>query len=241
MLRPVGLISSRWCSGGMVSRGVDGADEFGVRNAGHVDAGDPGLGHAAVVVVGWNLCQPAARASILDQRPALRGRASSARRADDLLRARVLRHLGQRRRVGGPRAVSGHGRERPAGGPVHGCGGRGRLQHACGRSGRSGADRQRRISVHRHRGDGSARQFDLSRRRPDPLQTAGQSSPALATFNDVPTTDPAFQYIEALFASGATGGCGGGAYCPNAPVTRRQMAVFLAKLLGLHWPSVSAL
>jgi S-layer homology domain len=60
--------------------------------------------------------------------------------------------------------------------------------------------------------------------------------PATATFNDVPTNDAGFQYIEALAASGITGGCGGGNYCPDNPVTRRQMAVFLAKALGLHWP-----
>jgi hypothetical protein len=61
-------------------------------------------------------------------------------------------------------------------------------------------------------------------------------APATPTFNDVPTTDPAFQYIEALVASGATAGCGGGKYCPDSPLTRRQMAVFLSKLLGLQWP-----
>ncbi len=65
-----------------------------------------------------------------------------------------------------------------------------------------------------------------------------QISPAPATphFNDVPASDPAFQYVEALLASGITGGCGGGNYCPDSPVTRRQMAVFLAKALGLYWP-----
>ena len=64
-----------------------------------------------------------------------------------------------------------------------------------------------------------------------------QISPAPATphFNDVPTSDSAFQYVEALLASGITGGCGGGNYCPDSPVTRRQMAVFLAKALGLYW------
>jgi len=61
-------------------------------------------------------------------------------------------------------------------------------------------------------------------------------APATATFNDVPTDHPFFQYVEALAASGITGGCGGGNFCPNNPVTRGQMAVFLAKALGLHWP-----
>jgi hypothetical protein len=59
--------------------------------------------------------------------------------------------------------------------------------------------------------------------------------PATATFTDVPTNYWAFQYIEALAASGITAGCGGGLYCPGTAVTRDQMAVFLAKALGLHW------
>jgi hypothetical protein len=60
--------------------------------------------------------------------------------------------------------------------------------------------------------------------------------PADPTFGDLPTSDPAFQFVEALVASGITVGCGGGNYCPDEPLTRRQMAVFLAKALGLHWP-----
>jgi hypothetical protein len=61
--------------------------------------------------------------------------------------------------------------------------------------------------------------------------------PGAATFGDVLVADPAFQFIEALAASGITAGCGGGNYCPDAPLTRRQMAVFLAKAMGLHWPN----
>lgn len=62
------------------------------------------------------------------------------------------------------------------------------------------------------------------------------AAPASATFLDVPTSDFGFQYVEALVAAGVTGGCGGGNYCPDTPVTRRQMAIFIAKALGLHWP-----
>jgi hypothetical protein len=61
-------------------------------------------------------------------------------------------------------------------------------------------------------------------------------APAVATFGDVPTSSPQFQFVEALVAAGITAGCGGGNYCPNNPVTRGQMAVFLAKALGLQWP-----
>ena len=60
-------------------------------------------------------------------------------------------------------------------------------------------------------------------------------APATATFADVPTTDGRFRFVEALVAAGITGGCGGGLYCPEAPVTRGQMAVFLSVALGLFW------
>lgn len=38
--------------------------------------------------------------------------------------------------------------------------------------------------------------------------------------------------INALAASGITGGCGAGRYCPDAPVTREQMAAFLVRATG---------
>ena len=60
--------------------------------------------------------------------------------------------------------------------------------------------------------------------------------PATPTFGDVPASHPFYQFIEALAYSGITGGCGGGNYCADAPLTRGQMAVFLSKALGLHWP-----
>ncbi len=61
--------------------------------------------------------------------------------------------------------------------------------------------------------------------------------PDTADFNDVPTGHPYFQFVEALFRSGITAGCGGGNFCPDSPVTRGQMAVFVAKALGLYWPN----
>jgi cysteine-rich repeat protein len=49
-------------------------------------------------------------------------------------------------------------------------------------------------------------------------------------FADVPCTGGPFDpWIEDLAAHGITGGCGGGLYCPDATVTRKQMAVFLLK------------
>jgi hypothetical protein len=63
-------------------------------------------------------------------------------------------------------------------------------------------------------------------------------APGTATFpNDVPTTHPFFRFVEALAAAGVTGGCSAGSYCPDAAVTRGQMAVFLATALGLHFPN----
>jgi S-layer homology domain len=62
-------------------------------------------------------------------------------------------------------------------------------------------------------------------------------APGNAMFTDVATDHVFFQYIEALAASGITGGCGGGNYCPDQPLTRGQMAVFLSKALGLHFPN----
>ena len=67
------------------------------------------------------------------------------------------------------------------------------------------------------------------------LQLQISPAPGVATFNDVPVGSFGFQHIEALAASGITAGCGGGAFCPNNTLTRAEMAIFLAKALGLHW------
>jgi len=62
-------------------------------------------------------------------------------------------------------------------------------------------------------------------------------APATATFDDVSTGHPFFAFIEALSAAGITAGCSASPplYCPDAPLTRGQMAVFLSRALGLHW------
>ena len=49
------------------------------------------------------------------------------------------------------------------------------------------------------------------------------------TFADVAESHWAYQFIESLAASGISAGCGGGNYCPDGPVTRAQMAVFLER------------
>jgi hypothetical protein len=48
---------------------------------------------------------------------------------------------------------------------------------------------------------------------------------------------PYHRFIEALAAAGISGGCGGGLYCVDNPITRGEMAVFLAAALGLHFPN----
>ena len=60
--------------------------------------------------------------------------------------------------------------------------------------------------------------------------------PAAATFGDVPPSHPFFRAIEALAGAGITNGCGSGNFCPEQPVTRGEMAKFLANALGLDWP-----
>jgi hypothetical protein len=53
-------------------------------------------------------------------------------------------------------------------------------------------------------------------------------------FNDVPASSPFCPWIEELARRGVVSGCGGGNYCPAAPVTREQMAVFISATFGLQ-------
>jgi hypothetical protein len=59
--------------------------------------------------------------------------------------------------------------------------------------------------------------------------------PACTTpmFSDVPASSPFCRWIEELARRGVVTGCGGGNYCPTAPVTREQMGVFLSVTFGL--------
>jgi hypothetical protein len=52
-------------------------------------------------------------------------------------------------------------------------------------------------------------------------------------FADVPASSPFCRWIEELARRGVVTGCGGGNYCPTAPVTREQMGVFIAGTFGL--------
>jgi len=52
---------------------------------------------------------------------------------------------------------------------------------------------------------------------------------AVGIFVDVPVSSPYARWIEQLYHDGVTVGCGSGNYCPGAPVTRAEMAVFLTR------------
>jgi uncharacterized repeat protein (TIGR01451 family) len=51
-------------------------------------------------------------------------------------------------------------------------------------------------------------------------------------FTDVPIDHWAGEFIEALAAAGITAGCGDGKFCPDSPVNRAEMAVFLTRTFG---------
>lgn len=54
-----------------------------------------------------------------------------------------------------------------------------------------------------------------------------------AAFSDVPVTHPFFDYIQMMRFYGITTGCTATEYCPDAPTTRGQMAVFIIRsMLG---------
>jgi hypothetical protein len=63
--------------------------------------------------------------------------------------------------------------------------------------------------------------------------SAYQPGPASGVFDDVPASDPYAPWIEELFRSGITAGCGGNNFCPGDPNTRGEMAVFLDLTFGL--------
>ena len=77
------------------------------------------------------------------------------------------------------------------------------------------------------------------------MHGASYSPPAVEAstgFNDVPVDYWAAPWIKQLAVEGITGGCGNGNYCPENPVTRAQMAVFLlrAKYTSAYTPPPAA-
>ena len=56
------------------------------------------------------------------------------------------------------------------------------------------------------------------------------------SFTDVPRSNPYYRGVETLLHNGVTGGCGVQSYCPHAPATRAQAAVFvLASMHGIGY------
>lgn len=54
-------------------------------------------------------------------------------------------------------------------------------------------------------------------------------------FADVPVGHPYRGYIEQLWLSEMTNGCGGGNYCPDRSITRAEMAIFLVRAFAIPY------
>ena len=63
----------------------------------------------------------------------------------------------------------------------------------------------------------------------------------LLDFSDVPVSYDFYAFVMTVADDGISAGCGNGAFCPDAPVTRAQMAVFLLKSrFGEHYTPPAA-
>ena len=64
------------------------------------------------------------------------------------------------------------------------------------------------------------------------VETALGNAPNLpsGSFTDVPADHPFCGYVERLATDGITAGCASGKFCVDDPITRAQMAVYLATL-----------
>ena len=70
------------------------------------------------------------------------------------------------------------------------------------------------------------------------LETLLDGEPTAATFIDVPADAWFAPFVEALRLAGITTGCAVDRFCPEAAVTREQMALFLARAFQLPLPVV---
>lgn len=57
------------------------------------------------------------------------------------------------------------------------------------------------------------------------------------TFNDTPSTNWAYNYINAIFGYGISYGCGDGNFCPSDNVDREQMATFMVRAVAGDYPT----
>ena len=88
----------------------------------------------------------------------------------------------------------------------------------------------------RARFDGTGSGLTLHKARAQYVRQISPIPPGPPSFSDI-LGHPQRQAIEALAASGITGGFPDGTFRPNIGLTRAQMAAFLARALGLHWAS----
>jgi hypothetical protein len=51
--------------------------------------------------------------------------------------------------------------------------------------------------------------------------------PTTAFFTDVPASLPQFPYVQKMYELGLTSGCSPTQFCPNANLTRQEIATFL--------------
>lgn len=58
------------------------------------------------------------------------------------------------------------------------------------------------------------------------------SDPTVPTFADVSPGPWYYKWVETLACHGYVAGCGGGNYCPNIPVSRAEMAVFIERAIN---------
>jgi serine protease AprX len=73
---------------------------------------------------------------------------------------------------------------------------------------------------------GTTMRFQLADALAD-CQVAAADALVSVDFLDVPPSNPFHDFVNTVARDGVTSGCGGGDFCPGAPVTRAQMAVFL--------------
>jgi hypothetical protein len=69
----------------------------------------------------------------------------------------------------------------------------------------------------------------------EPYEVGGPPTVVVPSFSDVSAASPYFEFVEMMKTGGITSGCGGGKYCPDSYVTRAQMAVFIAKAMGIRF------
>ena len=72
-------------------------------------------------------------------------------------------------------------------------------------------------------------------------RSTSPAHPVGQRFGDVPTTHVFHGHIEFFAQAEITTGCGAGIYCPDAPVTRRQVAAFLERAMrASNWAPASS-